>query len=232
MLHERAANLTSRVMISLALAILCFAGEGDSQTSNGLFGFYFSSTPDLQAARIDPATGLMTTFGAVPATGFLLGATAYDPVHRVEYIGRNATTLLVFNVDSGVTTMVPLSQSVEIYAIDEIRGILYGLGFNGVSAEVRSINVGNGVVTSITPVSAAGIAFVPGTETIDPFGSLLFYGDGTNLIEVNISARTSRAIAVSRQPQLLVFDRSTRQLFAFVFGTPTAQIIRIDSATG
>jgi hypothetical protein len=203
-----------------------------TQTNGRLIGFYFSATPDLRAVAIDPSSGATSPIGSIATTGFFLGATAYDPVHRLEYIGKDATTLLKMNVDTGASTSVSLSQPVEMYTVDEARGILYGIFVSGSVHELRSVDVASGTVTSLFTVSAAHGGLVPGTSTFDPFNNLFYYGDSTNLIEVNVATHASRAIAVVPQPQLLIFDRLSRQLFGVVFGASNAQVMRIDPVTG
>jgi hypothetical protein len=217
---------------AIVIVVLCIATPGYTQATGRLIGFYFSSTPDLRAVAIDPSSGATSPIGSIATTGFLLGATAYDPVHRLEFIGRTSTTLLKMNVDTGASTSVSLSQPVELYAVDEASGVLYGLGFNGSTYELLSVDVSSGAVTSLFVISAAHSGWVPGTAAFDPFRKLFYYVDSTSLIEVNIGTHVSRAVAVEPKPYALVFDRFSRQLFGFVFGGTNGQVVRVDPATG
>lgn len=205
-----------------------------AQSTTSLYGFYFADPRGtLYLAHVDSVTGSVTPIAPVGASGFLLGATAYDPVNKREFIGTDSNIMLVVDVGSGSVTTKHLTQPLSFYAVDTARGILYGVGHDLNFPELRSVNVSSGAVTSLCHVTTAANGWYDGSAVIDPLLNYFYYVDGAKLIQIDIAHCVSRAIAVSPTPGLLIIDRVTRQLFGFAFGSgPNGQIFRIDVITG
>lgn len=190
---------------ALFLAMVPFIAE--AQISSQFFGVARKNTPSNEVflARVNPATGLVTSIGATSLSESInLTGAALDPYNNnFHYVSGNE--IKTINLSTGALTNSaainnPIASSYfENFRFNNSDTTLYGLArrvtYDPVTMEstgevyLATINTATGQVTQISPTSVAQ-GYSLGGSAIDPFQKIFYFTGGLNLMGIDMYTGT------------------------------------------
>jgi hypothetical protein len=202
------------------------------------YGF-FNESSTIQVERINLSTGALTPVATTDAIAETEVQAQLDPVgHRLFFNGtlpNGASAMYTANVQTGSFSKLPSSFGQLEFDVGTSTLYTYGFFNGGTSAQIFSINLSTGSLSSAVTTDAIGVALED--AAFDPIGHRLFFNatapNGANtLYTANVQTGSFSKLSGAFGP--LGFDVSTGTLYTYGFfnGGSSVQVFSINLSTG